>query len=539
MRDWHLRADFQNGKQTGGGRIDQMHMLSVIAWIILFIACINFMNLSTARSEKRAREVGVRKVMGASKKGLIAQFIGEAMFMALLSAAIALVIIVLTLPAFNELVEKQLSLGLNNPTHLLGLLAIILICGLVAGSYPSLYLSSFNPTAVLKGLKLKTGSAGTIRKGLVVVQFTVSVVFILSTIVIYLQLQHVKSRNLGFNKDNLVEVDFQTTIGDKFSYLKQDLLQTGVVENAATANHSTIYGGDSDDSFKWQGKAIDNDVSISFRNVSSEYVATSGMHIADGTDFITNASPNNTDVIINKSLAKIMGKGSAVGKIIQSNRGQAKGVYQNLTVVGVVDDYIFGNMYGEAPPVLLFCRPPEYGNLIYVRIKQNANAEKAIAAIEKVMKKDNPAYPFQYRFVDDQFNQKFANEALMSKIAGLFATLAIVISCLGLFGLAAYTAERRIREIGIRKVLGASVTGLAALLSKDFMQLVGLSCLISFPVAGWMMHSWLQQYQYRIGIAWWMFLMVGALAMAIALITISFQAIKAALANPVRSLRSE
>ena len=539
MHDWRLRGDFANGKQTGGGRIEQVRMLSAIAWIILFIACINFMNLSTARSEKRAKEVGVRKVLGSGKKRLILQFISEALCMAALAAVLSLLIVVLALPAFNQLMQKQLSLGLGNPVHIIALCLLTVICGLVAGSYPSLYLSSFKPIAVLKGLKIKTGSAVFIRKGLVVLQFAVSVVFIISTIIIYMQIQHVKNRQLGFNKDNLVEIDMQHDVSQSFPLIKQNLLHTGVIENVAITNHVMIYGGDNDDRFTWQGKAPGSDINISFRKVSPEFIRTYGMHIIQGRDFRDNTSAENTNVIINKTMAALMGKESAVGKIIQSPRDENDGVMQNLTVVGVVDDYVYGNMYDDPAPVLFFCRRPDYTNLLYVRLKPQPNTEDAIAKIEAVMKKDNPAYPLQYRFVDDQFNQMFFNEVLMSKISGVFAVLAIIICCLGLFGLATYTAERRIKEIGIRKVLGASITGLAALLSKDFLQLVAVSCLISFPIAGWMMHNWLQSYTYRISMSWWIFLMAGIIAVLIALITISFQTIKAAIANPVKALRSE
>jgi putative ABC transport system permease protein len=539
MRDWRLYDEFANGKQTGGGRIEQMRMLSIIAWIILFIACINFMNLATANSQRRAKEVGVRKVLGAGKRGLITQFIGEALFMSLLATFAAIIIIAFALPAFNTLMQKQLSLHLNNPFHIVALLIITIICGLVAGSYPSLYLSSFNPTLVLKGLKLKTGSAALIRKGLVVVQFTVSVVFIISTIIVYMQIQHVKNRKLGFNKDNLAEIDMQHDISKSFFSIKQDLLQTGVVQNAAMSDHVTIYGGNSDNRFTWQGKPKDNELDITFRNVSPEFISTSGMHIIEGRDFKSDAAAESSNIIITQSMEKIMGKESAIGKIIQSPRGNEDGVFTNMTVVGVVSDYVYGNMYGQSGPVIFFCKAGTDANLVYVRMKPQNNTENALAKIEGVMKKYNPAYPFEYKFVDDQFNKMFFNEMLISKISGVFAALAIIISCLGLFGLSAYTAEQRTKEIGVRKVLGASVSGIAALLSKDFIKLVGVSCIVAFPVAWWMMHDWLQNYEYRIIISWWIFLIAGVIAILIALLTISSQAIKAAIANPVKSLRTE
>ena len=540
MKDWRLYNEFANGKETGGGRIKQVRMLSAIAWIILLIACINFMNLATASSQKRAKEVGVRKVLGAEKSGLVTQFISEALFMSLLASFVAVIIIIFALPSFNMLMQKNLSLGLSNPYHITALLIITTICGLIAGSYPSLYLSSFNPALVLKGMKLKTGSAALIRKGLVVVQFTVSVVFIISTIIVYLQIEHVKNRNLGFNKDKLIEINPQHDISNIFPLIKNELLQTGLIENAAITDHTTLYGGDTDDGFKWQGKSPENKISIAHRNVSTAFIVTSGMQIVEGKDFSNNAAAGSSNVIINEAMEKMMGKESAVGKIIQNPRGNEDGKFTNVTVIGVVKDYIYGNIYnGGASPLIIFCKPPEYQTFLYVRAKPQANLEQALANIGTVMKKKNPSYPLEYKFVDEQFNKMFQNETLISKVSSVFATLAIIISCLGLFGLAAYTAEQRTKEIGIRKVLGASVTGLTSLLSKDFLRLVCISCLIAFPLAWWMMHNWLQSYDYRIAISWWIFLLAGAVAILIALFTISFQTIRAAMVNPVKSLRAE
>lgn len=549
MNYWRLYDQFDNGKPTGSGRVAYVKLFSVIAWIILFIACINFMNLSTARSEKRAREVGVRKVLGAGKKNLVFQFMGEAVFMALLAAIVSLVLVSLALPAFNILVQKELTAGIGNPSHLFALLAIALVCGLVAGSYPSLYLSSFNPVFVLKGLKIKTGGATFIRKGLVVLQFTISIVLIISTIIIYQQIQHVKGRNLGFNKNNLVEMDVQGDMQNHFASIKQELINTGVVENVALSDHETIYSGNNTTSIDWQGKDPNSSILISQRLVSPEFVNTSGMQIISGRDFnYTDIAELTSDfrtkdpdyvfnIIITQSLEKLMGKGSALGKIIQKpgpNQGQ---VFQ-LRVAGVVSDYVYGDMYGKSDPVIFYCLP-SYTSLMYVRLKAQTNTAQALSKMEAVMKQQNPLYPFQYKFVDDQFNNLFLSEMLISKLSRVFAALAIIISCLGLFGLAAYTAERRTKEIGIRKVLGASVSGITQLLSKDFLQLVGISSLIAFPVAWLVMHNWLQAFAYRIGINWWVFIIAGLLAMMIALITISFQSVKAALMNPVKSLRSE
>jgi len=538
MSDWHLYDQFENGKQTGGGRIEYVRMFSIIAWIILFIACINFMNLATARSEKRAREVGVRKVLGAGKKKLIVQFMGEALFMAMLAAIAAVIIILFALPAFNTLVQKNLSLSLNNPVHISALLLVTFVCGLIAGSYPSLYLSSFNPVFVLKGLKLKSGSATLVRKGLVVLQFAVSIVLIICTIIIYQQIQHVKSRQLGFDKNNLIEMDVQGDIAKNYSVIREEFLSTGVIENVALSDHTTIYGGNNTSGLIWQGKSAGAQILISTRYVTPEFMKTSGIKVLEGRDFqpADSVFTKSINVLITKSFEKLMGKESAVGKIIRYE-GDTSGTV--ATVVGVVNDYVYGDMYGTPDPVLFVCTAPQNTTLMYVRTKPQANIEQALAKIEAVMKKNNPAYPFDYRFVDDEFNNMFLSEMLISKLSRVFAALAIIISCLGLFGLAAYTAERRTKEIGVRKVLGASVSTIAALLSKDFLQLVLISCIVAFPVAWWAMHNWLQSYSYRINIDPWVFVIAGMAAMLIAVVTISFQSIKAAVANPVKSLRTE
>ncbi|MFL9484035.1 ABC transporter permease [Chitinophagaceae bacterium LWZ2-11] len=548
MNDWRLYDQFDGGKKTGGGRIEYVRLFSVIAWIILLIACVNFMNLATARSEKRAREVGVRKVLGAGKGRLITQFMGEALFMSLVATLVAVVIMALVLPAFNILVHGNLTLGLNKPMHFIALFSIALICGLIAGSYPALYLSSFNPVFVLKGIKLNIGSAAFIRKGLVVLQFSISIVLIIGTMIIYQQIQYVKNRNLGFNKSNLIQMDLKGDMDKNFTAIKQDLINTGVVENVALTDHETIYSGNNTTSLTWDGKNPKSLVVISQRLVSPEFISTVGMQVSQGRDFQSTDiiqmghdlkikdSATAFSIVVTESLEKLLGKGSAIGKEMQLPFSETKAF--KLRIVGVVKDYVYGNMYGKSDPVVFYCWPAE-ATLMYVRTKANASSQDVLAKLEGVMKQNNPSYPFEYRFVDDQFNQMFSSEMLISKLSRVFAVLAIMISCLGLFGLAAYTAERRIKEIGIRKVLGASVAGLAKLLSKDFLQLVVISCFISFPIAGFIMHKWLADYAYRININWWIFAIAGIAALLIAMITVSFQAVKAAMSNPIKNLRTE
>jgi predicted permease len=531
MNRWRMYDNWKNGKEVEG-RIKYVHLFSLIAWIILIIACINFMNLSTARSEQRAREVGVRKVLGAGKGKLIGQFIGESLIMALISALIAIGIVYLSLPAFNSLVEKKLVVDLVNPVHIFALLAIALISGLIAGSYPAFYLSSFNPVTVLKGLRIKSnGSAGFIRKGLVILQFSISIILIISTILIYQQINYAKNRDLGYNKENLVYLQLQGKMKQHFYAIKNDLLQTGVVKNASLSRSMVLQLGSNTGNFQWQGKDPNKQILITVEAVSPEYASTMGMHIKAGRDFYPDVKADSNNVIINETLAKLMGNKNILGSVL--SHGDSK-----YTVVGVMKDFIYNNLYSPSSPLILYSDTSST-NYLTISLKQTANLSSALAKVENVIKSDNPGFPFEYKFVDEQFDQFFKTETLIGKLATVFAILAIFISCLGLFGLAAYTAERRTKEIGIRKVLGASAKGLAGLLSADFLKLVTLSCLIAFPVAWWMLNDWLRGYEYRIQINWSIFLIAGLLALFIALLTVSFQAIKAAMANPVESLRSE
>ncbi|WP_143310522.1 ABC transporter permease [Chitinophaga vietnamensis] len=536
MNDWRLRDNFVDGVQTGG-RITFVKLFSTIAWIILLVACINFMNLATARSEQRAREVGVRKVLGAGKGKLVTQFIGESMIMSLLATMLAVLIITLLMPVFNTLTEKHLSLGLDRPTHIAGLLALTIICGLIAGSYPAMYLSSFQPIAILKGFKLKNGSATMIRKGLVIAQFSVSIILIIATVIIYQQIQHVKSRDLGFNKDRLLSIDIKGDAVAHFPMIKQELLNTNIVSNAALTDYSALYAGNSTSGFRWKGKPANSNVLVSIRMVSHEYMRTAGLQIIDGSDFQPHNDNDTSTVIVTESFAKIISKGSVIGENLEIASPYGQGML-TLRIAGVVKDYVYGNMYGTPSPVVFF---PILGetNKIYARIKPGIPLDEAVKKIGEVMQRDNPDYPFTYAFVDDQFNHLFQDEMLIDKLSRIFAGLTIIISCLGLFGLAAYTAERRTKEIGIRKTLGASVANITAMLSADFLKLVCFSMLIAFPLAWWAMSRWLQQYPYRTQIHMWVFLLAGILAIIITLLTISYQSIRAALTDPVKSLKTE
>jgi putative ABC transport system permease protein len=540
VKDWRLRNNFTDGKQSGG-RIKIVNLFTVIAWIILIIACINFMNLSTAKSGPRAKEVGVRKVMGSGKSMLVWQFICEAILMSFIGVAISILIVALLLPAFNGLVEKQLSLGLLQPIHLISLVAIGLLCGFIAGSYPAFYLSSFQPLAVLKGMKLNTGGAGFIRKGLVITQFVISVTLIICTIIIYQQVMHTKNRELGMNKDNLITLNQQiisTTqggdVGLHFNNIKNDLIQTGVVENAALNSNDAFSVGSNSSAFSWKGKDASKNPLISMDFATPSYINTMGMQVIAGRDFHQDGFGDSNTVVINETLAKMIKPkaADAVGQLIERESS-------NLEIVGVIKDNVYNGVYGSISPLIIFNDAKAANtSILMVRFKPQDDYKAALAKVESVLKKYSPSYPFEYKFASESFKQLFANENLVGKLAGLFAVLAIFISCLGLFGLSAYSAERRIKEIGIRKVLGASVQSLSSMLSKEFVKLVAVSCLLAFPLAWYFMHDWLKDYEYKIAISWWMFVLPAALAMLITILTVSFQATKAALMNPVKSLKS-
>ncbi|WP_405384460.1 ABC transporter permease [Maribacter sp. LLG6340-A2] len=532
IKDWHLRSDFKEGKIVGG-QIKLVWSLAFIALIILLIACINFMNLSTARSGKRANEVGVRKVLGSNKRRLVGQFMIESVILASIAAILSIVLLVILLPSFNILVEKQIELRLFQPLHMFSLLGITLVCGLLAGWYPALYLSSFRPAYVLKGIGKSQGNATMIRKGLVITQFIVSIVFIISSIIIYQQIQHVRARDVGYEKERLVNVPINGNMIDKFDPIKESMIASGTVEDVALTNTNMLSSGNNGSGLSWQGGMDTDDVLVRFRYVSPNFMSTVGLELLEGHGFNDNSAVDSTNIIITQSFAKLMGDNSALGKTVMRND-------INYAVIGVVKDYLYGDMYGNGKtgPVMFF-NNNEYANSMYIKIKPESSRQNALTAIENILKEYNPAFPFEYRFENDLFNSRFRNEVLVEKLAMIFSILAIIISCLGLFGLAAYTADQRKKEIGVRKVLGSSVSGIVKLLSKDFMGLVMIALLIAVPVAWWFMHNWLESFAYRIEINWWVFAIAGFVAICIALLTVSFQAIKAAMANPVKSLRTE
>lgn len=533
MNDWNLHDSFTNGKPDGGGRVTYVRLFSIIAWIILLIACINFMNLSTARASQRAKEVGVRKVMGAGRRGLVGQFISEALLMSLGSIIVSVLLVYAILPAFNLLIGKNLSIRLDSLLHIGYLLAVWVVTGLLAGSYPALFLSSFSPLSVLKGSKGNSRDMSAwVRKGLVITQFSISIVLIIATVIIYQQIQHVKDRKLGYNKSNLLSIPVQGDLSQHFTAVYNDLKQTGLVQDAALSDYSILEVGTNTSNYTWQGKDPSQSLLVSWESISDRFLNTMEMQLQAGRNFYPSPDADTDKVLINQAMAVQMGKEGRIGSFITD------GGNNRFEIIGIVKDFLYNSMYESGGPLVLYHYRTGSG-MLDVRLRSGVDIPTALHQIQDIIRKANPGYPVEYTFVVDAFDQLFKEEALTGKLASLFATLAIVISCLGLLGLAAYMVERRKKEIGIRKVLGASVGGLTRLLSRDFLRLVGLSCCIAFPVAWYLMNNWLQGYAYRTPIYWWVFAGAGLGAIGIALLTVSFQAIKAAIGNPVTHLRNE
>jgi len=532
MCQWHLYSDFKNGVNAGG-RIQYVWMFGIIGVFVLLLACINFMNLSTARSEKRAREVGIRKAVGSIRSGLIFQFFCESLLIAVFAFLLSLILVQGLLPFFNEASDKKMTIPWSNPLFWLLNLCFIVLTGIIAGSYPALYLSSFKPVKVLKGT-FRVGCWAVIpRKVLVVLQFTVSVALIIGTIIIFRQIQFAKNRPVGYSRDGLVTIPLATPdIHKEINGVREELAGTGVISSIAEAESPTTgFWSGSSSGFDWPGK--DPNLSIDFlkTGISYEYGNTIDWSIKEGRNFSKDFATDSSAVIINESAAKFMGLKKPIGESI-------KWFSNPFRVIGVVKDMIVQSPYEQPGPTIYFLSV-DPGSVAIVRINPAVSAHEAINKIEPIFKKYNPSQPFEYQFVDDEYAKKFGNEERIGKLAGFFTILAIFISCLGLFGMASFMAGQRTKEIGVRKVLGASTYNLWRVLSGDFIKLVMISLLIASPLAWYFMNHWLQNYSYRSAISWWIFVAAGSGALLITILTVSFQSIKAALANPVKSLRTE
>jgi putative ABC transport system permease protein len=531
-KDMHLYSAYKNGN-VAGGFIDYVHLFTMIGLLVLVIACVNFMNLSTARSEKRAREVGVRKALGSQRKDLIVQFLTESIVIAAIASLLAMLLVQLLLPAFNGMTRESIRMPWSSPVYWCCMLGYVLLTGLFAGSRPALYLSSFSPVKVLKGA-VTTGKAATLsRKVLVVMQFSCSVALIISTIIVYRQIQYAKDRPTGYDANRLMMTDMSADLVKNFDAIRQEMLRSGVVEDVAMST-SVVTEMQSHCSLdNWPGKtAADESVNIGSVWVSGSYFKALGMKIVAGRDFSADIHADSAGVIVNEATIGRIGLKNPIGRMVTWNCNGTP-----VRILGVVKNALMESPFKPVAPAIFY--HSDWGNSLLYRLSAHVKTENALPVLAKLFEKYNPAYPWDYHFVDEVYSQKFNLEVLVGKLAGIFAALAILISCLGLFGLAAYVAEQRTREIGIRKVLGASVTQLWMLLSKDFLLLVVISCLIASPIALYFLHNWLQQYDYRISIGPGVFVLAAAAAILITLLTVSFQSIRAALANPVESIRTE
>ncbi|MCF0063743.1 ABC transporter permease [Dyadobacter chenwenxiniae] len=535
MRKWNLYSEFKNGVNTGG-RISVVWLFGITGLSVLILACINFMNLNTARSEKRAKEIGVRKAVGSAKTQLAVQFLGESLMVVILAFMVSLLIVLVSLPAFNQLVNKQIALPFALPYFWLACIAFILLTGLVAGAYPALYLSSFKPITALKGISLKPKGgqlAGTPRKMLVVLQFTVSVTLIIGTIIVYRQVQHAKNRPIGYSRQQLLSSPLKSDqIIKHFTAFRNDLLNTGAVEEVTATDSPVTNTYVTNGGFTWKGKnPAMTDEFVTLR-ITHEFGKTVGWKIKDGRDFSREFATDSLGFVLNEAAVKYMGLKNPVGEMIQW------GDNEKYKVIGVVKDLVTQSPYEPAKQTIFFLNYKRL-NTVNIKIKPSASASTAVAGIQSVFKKYDPENLFQYAFADQEYARKFSDEERIAKLTTLFAVLAVLISCLGLFGLASFVAEQRTKEIGIRKVLGASIAGLWVLLSREFLLLVLISCLIAGPLAWYFMNGWLEKYTYRTEISWWIFAVSVLGAVLVTLVTVSFQAIRAALLNPVTSLRSE
>jgi ABC-type antimicrobial peptide transport system permease subunit len=530
MSKWHLFSDFKNGVNTGG-RIEFVWLFGIIGIFVLLLACINFMNLSTARSEKRAKEVGIRKAIGSMRRQLIKQFFSESLLVVFIAFFISLIIVTLVLPAFNDVADKKMTILWTNPLFWIFCLAFILITGLVAGSYPALYLSSFHPVKILKGT-FKVGRFSAVpRKVLVVIQFTVSVALIIGTVIVFQQIQYAKDRPIGYQKDGLIRIPLADEVYKHYEAVRTELKNERVITEMAISQSPLTNVWNTNGGFNWEGKDPNMGVDFPNNTVSYEYGKTIGWTIKEGRDFSRDFASDSTAFIINESAAKFLGFKEPVGKILEWEKVPYK-------IIGVVKDLLVESPYYPVR-ASLYHLARDQENLLIIRLNRDKSAKECLTKIESVLKKYEPNTPFVYNFTDEEFANKFGNEERIGRLSSYFSILAIFISCLGLFGLASFVAEQRTKEIGIRKVLGASVMSLWRMLSKDFIFLVLVSCFVAIPVSYFYLKSWLEKYDYRIHISWWVFASAGACALIITILVVSSQAIKAALANPAKSLKTE
>lgn len=531
LDQWRLRGKFDGGKQSGG-RIDLVVMLGIIGIFVLLIACINFMNLATARSERRAREVGVRKVVGAQRSLIVGQFLSEALVMTFLALALGIVLVKAVLPAFNRFFEKQLVFDFSNWQLWSAILGLGLVTGLLAGSYPALFLSRFQPAQVLRGGSAASGKGGSLlRRGLVTFQFVISIFLIISSIVVFRQIEHAQNRPLGYDAENLIEIPARGDMTQKFDVLRNEWTQIPGVKSVSAGSDDLIQFGSNTSGISWPGKTDDQDFLVTMTWVRHNWTQTAGLKIIEGRDFSPEYGSDTMACLLNETAVKRMGlKAPVVGATLRHDTTR--------TVIGVVEDFVYNDPFSSPAPMAIFL---DMGAMqhFFVRFQNDENWRPTLAQIEQVVKKHNPAYPFEFRFTKDEYQKNFDEMRAVGQLGNVFGGLAIFISCLGLFGLSAFVAERRTKEIGVRKVLGATMANIWFTLSKDFLKPVFIAFALAAPLAFWAMQKLLLRFEYRIEMSWWMFAIAGAAAIAIALLTVSYQGVRSALVNPVKSLRSE
>jgi ABC-type lipoprotein release transport system permease subunit len=525
----YLHSAFKNG-QIDGGRIVYVHLFSLVAVFILLIACINFVNLSTASSAGRAKEVGVRKVVGAARSYLFGQFLSEAMLIIFVAVAIALVLLTALLPGFNMLTGKQLTVPAGQPVFWLFLTGLVLLTGLIAGSYPAFFLSSLNPVRVLSGKFTSGKTAAYLRKGLVIFQFSLSIILIIGMVVIYRQVQYVQNKDLGYDRENLVYLPLEGELIKKYDLFKDEAAKTPGVASVSRMKESPTVIGHTNGDIGWSGKDPALTTAFSDAAVGYDFVKTLKLHLKEGRDF-SKEFADSASYLLNEAAVKKIGYQDPVGKPLWW--GSKKG-----TIIGVLKDFHFNSMHTAIEPLVLrLADNPKWGTIL-VRVEAG-KTRLVMTELEKIYKAINPDFTFSYTFSDQEYAKLYRNEQVISRLSNYFAALAVFISCLGLFGLAMFVAGQRTKEIGVRKVLGASVPGIVLKLSVNFLKPVALAMIVAFPVSWYLMNRWLEGFAYKVTISWRVFAVAGLLTLVIALLTVSYQSIKAALANPVKSLRSE
>ena len=537
MADWHLKGQFENGKQVGG-RIRYVWLFGIIGAFVLLLACINFMNLSTARSEKRSKEVGIRKTLGSLKGQLIYQFLSESFLVVVFAFIVALGIVLLSLNGFNELARKEIQFPWDSINFWIMSILFIIFTSLLAGSYPALYLSSFKPVQVLKGTFNVSRYAGLPRKVLVVTQFTVSVAFIIGTVIVMQQINFAKNRPVGYNKEGLIQIPtFSQDFEGKYDLMRSEFLASNAIVEMSSSSSPTTRIWSNRAGFSWEGKPEGFQEDFAWTVVSPEYAKSLNLKIVEGRDFSREFASDSLGVLINETAKKYLGMTDPVGKFLKDDFDEDPN--SGLKIIGVVEDMIAQSPYEPVKQGLYAYDRFNYSSYYNMRLNPEKSASENISIIERVFKEHFPDIPFEYEFVDEQYGEKFASEERIGTLSGIFTALAILISCLGLFGLTSFVAEQRTKEIGVRKVLGASVFNVWNMLSKDFLKLVVISSFIAIPIAYYVMNGWLQEYPYRVILKWWIFALAMIGAMLLTVLTVSFQAIKAAKSNPVKSLRTE